>query len=192
MKSVAIKLLSCCVLSLWLASLFAGCITEPISTDPTQSTASPTESIRTGETGPDEFSFVVVGKTTLAEVFDVVSDYHTTRGRPPEGLLMEFEKQGGGYVHITFREDGLVCAIGEAAESVDITDPQKKFYTLEDFASIVVGESTSWDVRMIYPQRGMTAVSFGGLQEIPMEGGGFIVIEYQGPDMYVRDMYTKP
>ena len=59
-----------------------------------------------------------------------------------------------------------------------------KFYKLEDFAGIVINESTAGDVLKIAYIDSMLATSYGGLCELPSENG-YIQIKFYGSDLVV-------
>ena len=175
-----------------VAVLFSGCAKEPVATNPTESTGTlPTESVQPEVSVPEEFSFIKLGETTLPELCESRPDYHARRVLP-DSVLFEYTNQDRGYVHILAHTENLVVyEIREVSESIDVTDPVKEYFTLEDFSDIVIGESTDWDVMAICQRYEFWAASFGAVQEIPMEGGGTIVIEYQAPDMSVRNIYVE-
>ena len=63
-----------------------------------------------------------------------------------------------------------------------------KYYTLEDFDFVVIGETTSEAVdEKIFSKHSciVAATSFGAVQSYPMKDGRYITIKYLGPDMVV-------
>ena len=61
----------------------------------------------------------------------------------------------------------------------------KAYYSIGDFNSIIVGESTYQDVYKIAPMESMQITSYGGFCEYPMQSGGYIRIEFYGKDLIV-------
>lgn len=75
-------------------------------------------------------------------------------------------------------------------ESLIITDisdneTMKSYYTLDDFQSIVIGESTFQDVYDIAPSISLTTTSYGGFCEYPSADGKYIHIKFYGAEMIV-------
>jgi len=64
----------------------------------------------------------------------------------------------------------------------------KQYYTMDDFDSIVVGESTLADVIALYPpEESSTTIptAVGTFSDYPMQGGGYIRIKFYGKDLIV-------
>ena len=67
-------------------------------------------------------------------------------------------------------------------EDISLT---KEYYTLEDFASIIIGESTFYDVYDLAPNmRFLSGTSYGARCEYPMKDGA-LCIKFSGKDMVV-------
>ncbi len=60
-----------------------------------------------------------------------------------------------------------------------------KYYDMEDFDAIKVGESTFYDVCEIVPASKIAVTSYGGLCQYPMNDGRFINIKFYGPQLTV-------
>ncbi|MBQ8732518.1 MAG: hypothetical protein IJY82_06795 [Oscillospiraceae bacterium] len=58
----------------------------------------------------------------------------------------------------------------------------KKYYTMEDFDSIIIGQSTMKDVFVIAPTKYAVVTSYGSLVEYPMQNGRWIQIRTYGPN----------
>ena len=65
---------------------------------------------------------------------------------------------------------------------------RNKYYDLNDFDSIVIGESSIMDVWLIAPNNMFCVTSYGGCLEYDMKDGGRIIVEFQGPDYVVRNI----
>ena len=63
-----------------------------------------------------------------------------------------------------------------------------KYYELDDFDSIIVGESSLSDVYSIAPNNWLYVTSYGGYMEFPMQDGRRIIVEFHGPDQVVGDI----
>lgn len=164
--------------------LFSGCVNEPISTPPKEhADTTPTESIYTEVTGPDEFGFVVVGKTSFNDVLDARPDKYAGSVMTDRAFL-EYQKPSGGYIRITFQgeepENMIVSAIEEVSQSVK--DVERR-YTEEDFSSVVVGKSTLRDVSEIAYFDILAATSYGSLCELPLADGRYIQIAFTDEDV---------
>lgn len=64
----------------------------------------------------------------------------------------------------------------------------KSYYTMEDFESIIVGESTYADVYEIAPVDVMQVTSYGGFCEFPMQDKGYILIKFHGKELIVNSI----
>lgn len=65
------------------------------------------------------------------------------------------------------------------------------YYTLDDFQSIIVGESTFQDVYDIAPPISLTTTSYGGFCEYPSADGKYIHIKFYGAEMIVGAIELK-
>ena len=178
-----------CIISLCIciAVIISGCFKELDSATTTESTSTPTSYLNV-------FDFVIVGKTSAYEVYNAMPRINAAK-IIPGGLLLEYVVQNGKYVHITFQgndqgeepnaEELIVSAIEEVSESINNAKSEKKYYSMEDFQSVVVGESTDWDVFRIAPSEPFIATSYGALCEFPMEDGRYIQIKFLGSEMIV-------
>lgn len=63
-----------------------------------------------------------------------------------------------------------------------------KYYELDDFDSIIIGESMLSDVYSVAPNNWLVVTSYGGYVEYPMEDGCRIIVEFYGPDKVVGDI----
>lgn len=85
----------------------------------------------------------------------------------------------------------LLVGCGSKSDIVDSNDTLNEsnledvYYTMDDFKSIIIGESTFQDVYNIAPNEQMRATSYGGLYEYPMQSGGYILIKFYGSDLIV-------
>lgn len=70
-------------------------------------------------------------------------------------------------------------------------EPMKSYYTLDDFQSIVIGESTFQDVYDIAPPISLTTTSYGGFCEYPSADGKYIHIKFYGAEMIVGAIELK-
>ena len=68
----------------------------------------------------------------------------------------------------------------------------KEHYTMEDFKTITIGESTYWDVYLVAPSQSMQVTSYGGICEYPMENGGRICVKFLGKDLIVGTIEQRP
>lgn len=59
------------------------------------------------------------------------------------------------------------------------------YYSIEDFESISIGESTVKDVYNIAPAKTIQVTSYGGFVEYPSRTGGIIRIKFYGKEMIV-------
>lgn len=167
-------------LCICMTILFAACSTK------THSTA-PTESIQTDISNNSDFSFVVIGKTSANDVYHVMPNVYSIK-EIPGGVLFEYLKQDGRYIHITFQGEELIAsAIEEVSESIK-NNIENKHYTENDFQSIVVGESTVWDVYKVAPNVSFYAASYGAFCELPMENGKYMRIKFLGSNMTVESI----
>jgi len=178
-------IVQCCffvsILCIYIAVLLTGCSQKPDSTIPTANSS-------TVISNNIDFSFVVIGETSVADIYAVAPSVYATK-KTPEGFLFEYSKLDGRYIHITFqRETLIVSAIEEVSESIKSSNTQKKYYTLEDFQSIIVDKSTIWDVYLVAPDTSFYAVSYGTYCEYPTEDGGAIGMQFHGPEMVVKSI----
>ena len=65
------------------------------------------------------------------------------------------------------------------------------YYTLDDFQSIIVGESTYQDVYDIAPTASVIITSYGGICEYPSSDGKHIYIKFYGAEMVVGAIELK-
>lgn len=80
----------------------------------------------------------------------------------------------------------FVIGCGSASVSDGTSEvTMEHYYTLEDFQSLVIGQSTHSDLYDIAPSDVMLATSYGGLCEYPKQGGGYIHVKLYGPDLIV-------
>ncbi len=68
----------------------------------------------------------------------------------------------------------------------------RKYYSKEDFESIIVGKSTFKDVFKIAPSPSMQATSYGGKCEYPAQDGGCICIKFYGKELIVGSIEKIP
>ena len=75
-------------------------------------------------------------------------------------------------------------------------DPEgvlEEYYETEDFATVVIGESTFQDVYAIAPtDNPMQVTSYGCFCEYPMQNGGCIRIKFYGKNMVVGAIEELP
>ena len=64
----------------------------------------------------------------------------------------------------------------------------KDYYKIEDFQSIIIGESSLSDVSKIAPIQPLLVTSYGGYCEYPTENGRCIRIKFYGKDFIVGDI----
>ena len=76
------------------------------------------------------------------------------------------------------------CSAKLSKDDLDKTST-KDHYRMEDFQTIIVGESTHQDVYKIGPTGAIQVTSYGGFCEYPMQNGGYIRIKFYGPDLVV-------
>jgi hypothetical protein len=135
-----------------------------------------------------DFSFVVLGKTSVYDVYDAAPNINAIK-ETTDGVLLEYATQDGKYIHISFLGEKLIAsAVDEVSESIKDTQAVKTHYCETDFQSIVVGESSAFDVLRIAPGAPFYAVSYGSLCELPLEDGRYIRIKFLGSDMIVGDI----
>ena len=81
----------------------------------------------------------------------------------------------------------LMAVTGCKSNTTDATDATvSRYYTMADFQTITVGESTFSDVHKIAPSGSPIYVtSYGGFCEFPAENGGCIRIKFYGADQVV-------
>ena len=65
---------------------------------------------------------------------------------------------------------------------------KSNMYSLDQFDSIIVGESTSRDVRNIVSNETLLVTSFGAVSEYPAADGQYIRIKYTGSDLIVSSI----
>lgn len=71
----------------------------------------------------------------------------------------------------------------------------KQYYTMDDFNSIVVGESTLADVIKLYPPEPNSTLiptAVGTFCDYPTQDGGYIRIEFYGKDLIVFSIEKIP
>ena len=61
----------------------------------------------------------------------------------------------------------------------------RDYYTIEDFQSITIGESTYQDVCQVVYTESMQITSYGGFCEYPLRNGGCIRIKFYGESLIV-------
>lgn len=64
----------------------------------------------------------------------------------------------------------------------------KQYYTLDDFQSIAVGESTVEDVCKIALVKEFGPTGYGGICEFPMEDGNYILVKFYGSELVVGEI----
>ena len=142
-----------------------------------------------------DFDFVITGQTSTQDVHYALPNHYAVKATVDGGIL-EYALEDGQYMQLVFDKDSLtVSAMNIVAESIlNSEEMQKKYYTMEDFQSLVIGTSTDWDVLVIAPgNTEAIAAGFGAIMEYPTEDGGSILIKLQGPDMVVFDIeYIAP
>lgn len=67
--------------------------------------------------------------------------------------------------------------------SADVS--RKKYYSEEDFQTIIVDESTYRDVYEIAPEGTMQVTSYGGVCKYPTKDGAYIIIKFYGSQLVV-------
>ncbi len=76
------------------------------------------------------------------------------------------------------------------SESVEVN--MEKYYTMEDFQSIVIGESTLDDVDKIAPMNSLQVTAEGFMYRYPMEDGRYICIKFFGKELIVSSITIHP
>ena len=61
----------------------------------------------------------------------------------------------------------------------------RDYYKIDDFQSIIIGESTYQDVYKITHSETMQVTSYGGFCECPTQSGGYIRIKFYGKELIV-------
>ncbi len=64
----------------------------------------------------------------------------------------------------------------------------KEYYTMDDFASVTIGESTVYDVHLIAPVIKMGMTGYGGICEFPTEDGKYIVMRFGGSELVLFEI----
>ncbi len=86
-----------------------------------------------------------------------------------------------------------IAACGEKAFNENLVGvSMKEYYSIEDFQSIVEGESTYQDVHNIARLETMQVTSYGGICEYPMQDGGCIRIKFYGKNLVVGMIEVVP
>ena len=75
------------------------------------------------------------------------------------------------------------CGSNSEINNAELT--MKQFYDMEDFSTIVVGESTYNDVYAIAPFESIYSTSYGGMCEFPTKDGGVIRIKFLEDELVV-------
>ena len=169
-----------CLISLCVCATVSltGCSKTPDST-------ALTENVQTEPSVGTDFSFVVLGKTSAYDVYDAAPNINAIK-EITDGVLLEYAAQDGKYIHISFQGEKLIAsALEEVSESIKDTQAVEKYYCEADFQSIVIGESSAFDICRIAPGASFYAVSYGSLCELPMEDGRYIQIKFLGSDLIV-------
>ena len=105
-------------------------------------------------------------------------------------LLMKTYKDGTNYDHlyIAFSEQYKRCFIVYRTDTPNADSdhrliardclPDRVCYTIEDFNTIVIGQSTYQDVNKVAPMLEMEITSEGGIYDYPMKNGGSVRITF--------------
>ncbi len=78
-----------------------------------------------------------------------------------------------------------------ANEKINSGESMESYYMLDDFQSIIIGESTYKDVYDIAPPISVTTTSYGGFCEYPSADGKHIYIKFYGAEMIVGAIELK-
>lgn len=83
-----------------------------------------------------------------------------------------------------------VSGCASTRDNVDISDIDvNSHYSIEDFHSIKIGESTVNDVYRLAPTgESMQVTSYGGFCDYPMKNGGIVRIKFAGKDLVVSEI----
>ena len=94
---------------------------------------------------------------------------------------------------IVLRNIGLLCMVLVIVVTTSACNAhnhsanlsRKKYYSKEDFQTIVVGESTYHDVYEIAPEGTIQVTSYGGMCKYPSKDGAYIIIKFYGSQLVV-------
>ena len=93
------------------------------------------------------------------------------------------------FLEIAFLFTACNLLYGEKKADMNIKD----YYVVEDFNSIIIGESSYKDVYEIAALDSIQITSYGGFCEYPMKDGRIIRIEFTGKDLIVSNIkIVKP
>ena len=82
------------------------------------------------------------------------------------------------YVFACMMLIALITACGQKTNMEPVGEaPMKAFYSMEDFQSLVLSESTLKDLQRIAPAETISVTSYGGVCEYPTENGGKIQVK---------------
>ena len=70
--------------------------------------------------------------------------------------------------------------------------PMKEFYNKDDFQTVVIGESTYYDVYDIAPSIFMQVTSYGGFCEYPIQENECLRIKFYGKELIVGAIEVVP
>ena len=82
------------------------------------------------------------------------------------------------YVFACMMLIALITACGQKTNIEPVNGTaMKEFYSIEDFQSLVLSESTLKDLQRIAPAETISVTSYGGVCEYPTENGGKIQVK---------------
>lgn len=115
--------------------------------------------------------------------------FHNTIDRHSQkGWALIMKKIGlAGFVFIVLVFLLLIFALIKSDKKGNIMN-MKEYYSMEDFDSIIIKESTYKDVFEIAPIDSMQITSYGGFCILPKKDGGFIRIDFVGNDLIVSNI----
>lgn len=79
----------------------------------------------------------------------------------------------------------LLAGCSSGQNSYELTEVHMRNYSLNDFGTIIIGESTYEDVYRIAPTESLVVTSYGGFCDFQTEIGGSIHIRFNGPNLVV-------
>ena len=124
----------------------------------------------------------------------------------------EYHSQRDGELEIEYlNEDGKIetkyfSVFTDCAHTIDYlkslkteeptVQAPKQYCTMEDFSSVEIGETTLADLNELFqslPGETLTATSYGAFCDFPTQNGGYIRIEFHGPDLiaFSVEEFTK-
>lgn len=88
----------------------------------------------------------------------------------------------------------LIVSFAACNSSSNIPDKEAEavYYNINDFQSLIIGESTFKDVYNIAPDFTMYAVSYGALCEYLSDAGGKIYVRLYGKELIVGEIEECP